>query len=615
MTDPATLPPSSTIDQRPLRLLTYRRHDDEDEIRQRPLEFRLIARLLSFTRPYAAKRNGLLLMVILRSIQLPALTWMIAVVINGPIQHSDLRGVVWGAVAFAVLAISTQLVMHFRQRWALELGEAVVFDLRNQLFEHIQRMPMSWFHQTKVGRVISRMTSDIEELRIGVQEVLFVSLVQVGQMFVAAGCMLWYDASLFLIVLGLAPVIWAINRYFHRRLSDALRAMRESFSRVTATLAESVLGIRVTQGFVRQEENSRMFAELAADHSRYNSLVMRTHGLFIPLLELNNQLFIAILLIVGGYRVLLSSEPIEIGALVGFFFMANMFFSPISILGTQYNQAMTAMAGAERLFKLLDTPPAWSDPPQAAILPPVSGRVEFRGVTFGYDPQRPVLHDVSFAAEPGETIALVGHTGSGKTSIINLIAKFYLPTQGEIRIDGFDLREVQLASLHRQMGIVQQQNFLFHGTVADNIRLGRPTATDAEVLEAVRKLDCLDLLANLPAGFETQVGERGVTLSVGQRQLVCFARAMLADPRILILDEATSSIDAQTEFRLQTALAILLRGRTSFVVAHRLSTIRHADQVLVLDHGRIVERGTHDELLDCGGVYASLYRRFVAQAG
>jgi ATP-binding cassette subfamily B protein len=275
---------------------------------------------------------------------------------------------------------------------------------------------------------------------------------------------------------------------------------------------------------------------------------------------------------------------------------------------------MTAMAGAERVFALLDTQPDWSDPPDATELPLIAGCVEFQRVTFGYEPDRPVLCDLSFVAEPGQTIALVGHTGSGKTTMINLIAKFYLPNAGSVRIDGHDLRTVSGLSLHRQMGIVLQQNFLFHSTVADNIRVGRPAASDEEVIEAVRRLDCLDLLGDLPDGFQTNVGERGVTLSSGQRQLICFARALLADPRILILDEATSSIDTQTEARLQAALAILLRGRTSFIVAHRLSTIRNADQVLVLDHGRLVEHGRHESLLAADGVYAALYRRFIQAA-
>lgn len=586
----------------------------DDEVDQRPLDFRLIQRLLEFTQPYAKKRARLLVMVLLRSMQLPLLTWIVAAVINGPVEQHDVSGVIWGCIGFAALMISAQIVLHYRYRWALELGEAVVVDLRNAVFEHLQQQPLSWFQKTKVGRIISRMTSDIEDVRVGVQDILFISLVQIGQMLVAACCMLWYDWQLFGLVLASVPVIWSINRQFHRRLSEVLRAMRRSFSRITATLAESVVGIRVTQSFVRQDENAEMFRELAVDHSRYNSAVMRTQGLFLPLLDLSNQFFIALLLVVGGYRALSPEHLTSVGDLVGFFFMANLFFAPVSILGNQYNQAMTAMAAAERLFALLDTPPEWTDAADAIPLPNISGRVEFDQVSFGYDPQRPVLHEINFIAEPGETIALVGHTGSGKTSIVNLIAKFYPATSGRVLVDGFDIAAVQSQSLQRQLGIVVQQNFLFDGTIADNIRVGCPQATNEQVRDAVRQLGCLDLITNLAHGFETHVGERGAQLSAGQRQIICFARALLAKPRILILDEATSCLDSQTESRLQSALEVLLAGRTSFVIAHRLSTIRHADQVLVLDHGHIIEQGRHEELLELNGTYASMHDQFVRAA-
>lgn len=287
-----------------------------------------------------------------------------------------------------------------------------------------------------------------------------------------------------------------------------------------------------------------------------------------------------------------------------------MFFSPIQILGNQYNQALTAMAGAERLFALLDTPPEWTDLPNARPLPDVRGQVEFDNVWFSYEPGRPVLKGINFKAEPGETIALVGHTGSGKTSIINLVARFWLPDSGQIRVDGVDLRGVTSESLHRQIGIVLQTNFLFAGTVLDNVRFARPDASFEEVQRVCRQLGCWEEFSGLSQGLETPVGERGAQLSLGQRQMVCFARALLANPRILILDEATSSIDIVTEIRLQQALKVVMQGRTCFVVAHRLSTIREASTILVLDHGEIIERGNHHQLLARQGHYARLYERF-----
>jgi ATP-binding cassette subfamily B protein len=592
------------------RTLTRLARRDEYEANQRPLDLGLIVRLFRYTRPHTRTRNWLFVLVAIRSLQLPAITWSTAAIITGPISAGDATATLLGVAGFLALALSTQLVMHYRQRLALELGESVVFDLRNDIFAHLQRMPLSFFQHTKLGRIISRMTSDVEDVRVGVQEVLYVCMVQLGHMLVATVFMLWYDRTLFLMILLLAPVLVLLNHVFHRHLSVALRQMRESFSRVTATLAESVNGMRVTQAFVRQDTNARMFHELLTDHAQHNFRYSRTQGLFLPLLDLNSQVFVAALLVVGGYQVLSPDATTDVGDLVGFFFMAAMFFSPITVLGNQYNQALTSMAGAERVFKLLDSPPEWVDAAGAVDLPPVSGRVEFRNVSFGYTRDRLVLHEIDLVALPGETIALVGQTGSGKTSMINLLAKFYQPSQGRLLIDGHDLARVRSSSLRRQLALVLQQNFLFAGTVLENIRVGRRGASDADCTEAAFRLGCLDLLEALPEGLETQVGERGGNLSHGQRQLVCFARALLADPKILVLDEATSSIDMVTEARIQTAMRRLMAGRTSFVIAHRLSTIGQADQVLVLDNGRIVERGTHHELLEFGGAYAALYERF-----
>jgi ATP-binding cassette subfamily B protein len=599
--------------QRAIKKLTITapRKEDEREPDKRPLDLALIVRLIGYMRPYATKRNWLFLMVILRSIQLPLVAWSIGAVIDGPIaHHAPLRSVLWGAFGLLAVAGSTQIVFHFRQRLALELGEAVIHDLRQQIFEHLLRMPMSFYNKTKIGRIISRVTSDCEALRVGVQDVLFVSLVGIGQMLTAGLLMLYYDWALFSIVVAMSPVLYVLNRFFRKKLSVGYRVVQESFSRLTATLAESINGVRVTQAYVRHETNAELFRDLLGWHGNNVMTAVRIEGLLTPLLELNSQTFIAAMLLVGGYRVLSPDIQMPPGDLIRFFFLANIFFSPVQILGNQYNQALTAMAGAERVFGLLDREPEWQDLPNAEPLPPIQGRVELQSVTFGYDPQRPVLHDVSFVAEPGQTIALVGRTGSGKTSIINLIARFYLPQHGQVLIDGHDTRLVTGDSLHHQMGIVLQQNFLFSGSIKENIRVGQPEASDDEVIEAVRRLDCLDLLESLPQGLDTQVGERGASLSLGQRQLVCFARAMLADPRILILDEATSSVDTLTELRIQRALSRLLSGRTSFVVAHRLSTIRSADQILVLEDGRVIQRGNHAQLISTSGEYAHLVEQF-----
>ncbi len=608
---------SAGKERAPSLTLVHRVRDpDDDEEQFKPLDWRLIRRILTYASPVRRKLSIMVLLTLARSAQLPALAWVTALVITGPVANGDTHGILLGTLGFASLAVLTDVMFHFRQRYALEIGETVVNGMRSDIFSKTQRQPMSFFHRIKLGRILSRVTSDLEAVRVGIQDVGFVSAIQFGQMAFTAMVLLYRDWKMFLVVVCMAPVLWAVNNHFRMKLSRLTRASHESFSRVTATLAESVTGIRVTQGFVRQDMNAGLFRSLLSDHSRYNVALARTSAVLAPILELNSQFFIATLLVVGGWRVFHQSMRAD--DLITFILLSNFFFSPITIIGNQYNQGLLAMAGAERIFHLVDTPPDWEDAADATDLPDprasggtLGARIELRGVSFGYDPSRLVLHDIDFTAEPGQTIALVGHTGSGKSSIINLISKFYLPTTGRILVDGREVHSITSRSLHRQMGMVQQQNFMFTGSVLENICLSRPEATREEVREAAARLGCLDVLDEMPDGLDSEVGERGAGLSVGQRQLVCFMRAFLANPRIVILDEATSSIDALTEARIQRALATLLRERTSFVVAHRLSTIRSADLVLVLDKGRIIERGTHPVLLARGGHYAALYRQFV----
>jgi len=593
--------------------ITYFRPLEEREADHAPLSAQLIRRMFTYSRRYAARRNWLFVLTFARGLQLPALAWMIGQTINGPIAGRDLHGIYLHAGFYLLLVLFMVLTLHYRQLFALELGEAVAHDMRLELFQKLNAMPMSFFNKTKFGRIISRMTSDIDSVRVAVQDVAFVVTIQAVQMTVAALLMAWYNWKLFSLMLLLVPGIWVVNQNFRRTVSHRLRKMQETWSRLTSTLAESVGGIRVTQAFVRQEINAGFFRKLVNLHGENNVGVAQASAVFIPLLQMKSQLFLGAVALLSGYGALRWHGwlHMEVGDLVMFFFLANFFFDPVQVIGNQYNQALSAMAGAERYFRLIDFAPEWQDAPTAKPLPPIRGRVEFEDVDFEYERGRPVLADIAFVAEPGQTVALVGHTGSGKTTIVGLLQKLYLPTRGRVLVDGHDLLEVTSDSLHAQMGSVQQNNFLFAGSISDNIRFARPDANEAEVRATLRALDCLDLVEGLPGGLETQVGEKSAALSLGQRQVICFARALLADPRIVVLDEATSAIDSVTEARLQRALEILLRGRTAFVVAHRLSTIRKADLVLVMDQGRIVERGTHSTLLAAGGVYAQLHEEFI----
>lgn len=594
-----------------LEIAVRRIRPDEEEPDRLPLRWSTIARLLSFTEAHRGQRNALFWLCAFRALALPLLAWLVGHIIKGPISAGDGVGTAEWLLLFLGAVIVADIALYWRIRLAHQIGEAVLRDLRDKLMKHLLTQPLSFFHGRSHGSLISRMISDIEAMRNGIQNNFFITVVSIGQMTCAAGLMLWVNPQLFLVLLAIVPGLLLIHGFFRGKILQASRIQQESFSRVTSALAETVQGIRVTQGFAREDTNAGFFSRLV--HTLAGNVVKTASlsALYLPLLELNSQGFLAALVGVGGWAAL-SGGSTGLGDLLTFFFLADLFFSPITIIGTQLSEATLAMAGAERYFRLLDTAPAWSDAPTAKECPPLKGKVEFQDVTFSYLPGQRVLHGVSFTAQPGQVIAFVGHTGSGKSTIIGLLAKFQLPDSGGIRLDDLDLAEIQQISLRRQTGFVFQQNFLFAGTIAENVKSARPDASDEEVRQAFRDLDCLDLIEALPNGIHTQCSEKGRGLSLGQQQLVAFARALMANPRILVLDEATSAVDTLTESRLQLALARLMKGRTSFVVAHRLSTIRKADQVLVMDQGQIVERGTHHELVALNGAYASLHRDFLS---
>ncbi|QOV87513.1 ABC transporter ATP-binding protein [Humisphaera borealis] len=533
---------------------------------------------------------------------------------------ASVRGAIATLVVVILLWACVTVVSVILQRLTILIttgaGEKVQFEIRRRIFAHLQMLSMSYFDKTKLGRIISRCTSDIGSLReINVWGIY--TITANSMMIVIASIMLAItDIRLFLAVAPLGIALFVINRLYLQKAAGVWQVAREGYTKVATNMAENITGMRVVTAFHRQSENLEAFNALQQNNTDNNVRAARMNGIYLPLLDLCGFLGKLIILLYGGYLIVAGRFPASqgVGAVVAAYLYWDWFMNPIRNFGTFYNQLLVAMAGAERVFNLLDMKPEVLDRPGAAALPRIVGEVRFDNVTFGYNPDRPVLHEVNFEARPGQMIALVGATGSGKSSIISLIARFYEPQKGRILVDGRDIKEVTGESLHRQMGLVLQVNYLFTGTVMENIRYAKPGATDEQVHEAARQLGTYDAIMALKDGFSTDVGERGGNMSLGQRQLICFTRAFVADPRIFMLDEATSAVDTATELLVQRSLERLLEGRTTFVVAHRLSTILRADQILVIDAGKIIERGTHQALIAAGGKYSRLYDQFVTHS-
>ena len=491
------------------------------------------------------------------------------------------------------------------------IGQRLLASMRARIFDRLQHLPLGYFDRRPVGDLMSRVTNDVDTLN----QLFSQGLTQLlGSLFSLIGiviAMLFLDWNLALACFTIIPIMLFMTSFFARRARRAFRRTRETVGDVTAGVQEDIVGVREAQAFNRTEENIARFRQRNAANRDANVQAVAITSAFSPAIDVLSTLATALVIGYGGYLVFAGS--LSVGVLTAFLIYVQQFFRPIQLASQVYTQAQAAIAGAERIYNILDEKPEPADPPGAPKLGAAEGRISFERVTFGYDPGRPVLHEVDFEAEPGMTVALVGPTGAGKTTIASLIPRFYDVTEGEVRIDGRDVRGLARKDLRANIGIVLQEPFLFSGTIAENIGYGRSgdpsNATREEVEAAARVVDANDFITSLPEGYDTVLGEGGGALSQGQRQLLSFARAILTDPRILILDEATSNIDTRTEATIQKALATLLEGRTSVVIAHRLSTIRNADLILVIDDGRIAESGTHAELFDKNGLYADLYRR------
>jgi ATP-binding cassette subfamily B protein len=505
-------------------------------------------------------------------------------------------------VGAGVLGIAFSYAQTYYTGWT---GERMLADLRNQLFRHLQRLSLGFYERNRAGVIISRLTNDVEALDQLVTDGV-TSLVQNTLTLAGTAIVLFFlDWRLALASLTVMPLMALATAWFRKRSGSAYRRVRETLGAVTATLAEDIAGMRVLQSFTRERSARENFRRVSDTYRESNMETVVLNGVYFPVVDFLSSAATAVVLGYGGW--LAFHGRVSIGTLVAFLGYLTNFFDPVQQLSQLYNTFLSAVAALDKITDLLDEEPEVRDAPGAVDLPEVRGDVAFESVRFAYGRGPEVLHGVDLRVPAGTTVALVGHTGAGKSTIAKLLARFYDPTEGRITIDGVDLRGVTQESLRRQLGIVPQEGFLFAGTVAENIAFGRPGASDEEIAAAARAVGAEEFVAQLEDGYETQLGERGSRLSLGQRQLVAFARALLADPRILILDEATSSVDIGTERKIEHALRRLLHGRTAFIIAHRLSTIRDADLIVVLEHGRVVEQGTHDELLARRGLYLSLY--------
>lgn len=581
----------------------------DDDVIDKDFDWKQFTRLFSYMKPYAKQMLPLvIIMMILGTITKLTVPFLTGRAIDGAIAPEDGNTSLTLLYTLTAIVIVLYLIQWiagvYRIKYTNIIGQRVIYDLRSDLFRHIQKLSFNFFDKRPAGSVLVRVTNDINSLQDLFTNGVVNLMIDCVQLLGITIILLLINWKLGLAVMVTVPIMFLISTKLRQKIRIAWQDVRMKNSRINSHLNESIQGIRVTQAYTQEQENMNYFDSMNTDSKKSWNRASAMNQVFGPLIEITGGFGTMILFWLGAY--LIQSGELTVGVLMAFSSYVSNFWDPINRLGQMYNQLLVAMASSERIFEYLDEQPSVQDKPGAKPLPTIRGDINFNKVVFEYEKGRAALKGIDLEAKAGQSIALVGHTGSGKSTIINLISRFYDIKSGLITIDGKDIREVTLDSLRSQIGIVLQDTFIFSGTIRDNIRFGRLDATDEEVESVAKAVDAHDFIMKLPGGYETEVEERGSALSMGQRQLLSFARALLANPRILILDEATASIDTETELKIQEALKILLQGRTSFIVAHRLSTIRHADKIIVLDHGEIKEEGTHRELTSHDGVYNGL---------
>lgn len=587
--------------------MAKRNRYDTDEILEESFNVSQLKRLLTYVLPYKNKMLGVIFFMLTSSAATMLIPLFFQKIMDYSIPQKDMKSIVVYCILTFLVAIYVAVALGLKTQHMSEVGQNIVHDLRKDLFEHLQKLPFSYYDNRPHGKIQVRVVNYPNSLSDLLSNGIVNTITELCNLIFIILFMFIIDVRLTLVCLCGLPILIAIVMFLRKKQRTAWQIQSNKQSNLNAYISESIHGVRVTQSFVRERTNAHIFDNLSADSKNAWMRAQKYSFTLQPSVDIISALTTSLVYVLGVHWIFASNSVMTAGILVAFTSYISRFWSPITTLASFYNSLLTAASYLERIFETIDEPIIVEDAPDAILMPPIQGKVEFKHVSFSYEDDQKILNDVNFTANIGETYAIVGPTGAGKTTIVNLISRFYNLDSGQICIDGIDISKTTLKSLRTQMGIMMQDSFIFSGTIMDNIRYGNLAATDEEVVEAAKTVCAHDFIMEMEHGYYTEVNERGSRLSAGQRQLISFARAILADPRILILDEATSSIDTETELLLQKGLNRLLEGRTSFIIAHRLSTIKNADCIMYVDKGNILEKGNHDELMKLHGEYYNLY--------